>query len=156
MVVWLFSVCVCAPCAAGSCLLGLMASIWVIFPLVPKEEEDPGRFPSLVDRADTHTLTQTYTITNIHKINKQTKHRPHTFMYTCTFVNGGWTSLSVDSYRTTSNSKSKPHISPSSCTVYYTAFPFCSAAQCLSFRLNTFKTMITKLSLWVKNSRVLR
>lgn len=100
--------------------------------------------------------TRTHTNIHIHKINKQTKNRPHTFMYTCTFVNGGWTSLSVDSYRTTSNSKSKPHISPSSCTVYHTAFPFCSATHCFSFRLNTFKTMITKLSLWVKNSRILR
>lgn len=35
----------------------------------------------------------------------------------------GWTFLSGDSYRTTSNSKSNLHNSPPSCTVYYTAFP---------------------------------
>ena len=67
------------------------------------------------------------------------KNRPHTFMYTCTLwieekedeeeeeeeEEGcmGWTFLSGDSYRTTSNSKSNLHNSPPSCTVYYTAFP---------------------------------
>lgn len=86
-------VCVCVSCAAGPGLLGLMASIWVIFPLAPNEEEDPGRFPSLADsEEDTQTCM-------------------------------GWMFLSGDSSRTSSSSKSNLHNSPPSSTVYYPAFP---------------------------------
>lgn len=78
-----------------------------------------------------HWLTERTHI-HTHKINIQTKighthSRTHVHLWLeeeeeeegCT----GWTFLSADSYRTTSNSKSNLHNSPPSCTVYYTAFP---------------------------------
>lgn len=55
---------VCDYCAAGCSLLGLMTSIWVIFPLVPNEEEETEHF-SIMGWQNKH----------MHEINMQTKNR---------------------------------------------------------------------------------
>lgn len=46
---------VCFFCKAGHILLELSVSIWLIFPLLPNEEEDPGRSLALGDGQDRST-----------------------------------------------------------------------------------------------------
>jgi len=129
---WLFSmsvfyVCVCVSrvfCAAGLSLLGIMASIWVIFPLAQNEEEDPGRFPTLIDSKDTHIYTHTHTIKY-----------PRRSAYLWVEDNTGWKCLSGDIHGTTSSDgKSNLLNGPPQLHRLLPSSPLCSAALLIQTR----------------------
>lgn len=138
-----FSVCVCVSCAAGPSLLGVMASNWVIFPLVPNEEDDPGRFPSPLNSTDAHKINMQTKIDHTHS-------HAHAHLWTEEVVGCmGWTFLSGDSYRTTSNNKSKSSRQPFQlhCYVLHSIPP--SAPQ-----LNAFHSLATRTTTKTKSSRL--